>query len=377
MLVEQVLSELVNIPSVATRPNGTIVDYVRAFLSQFGVASTIVAGPDGDRFNLFATLGPADRPGYILSGHLDVVPADEPNWTTHPFRLVQDGERLVGRGSVDMKGFVACVIASVPEFLRRPLARPLHIALSYDEEVGCIGVRHLVSRLPLLCQPPLGCIVGEPTGMRPILRHKGKAAMRVTVRGRSAHSSRPDLGVNAIHAAADLIAAIRDRADAFARNGPFNPLFEPGWSTMQVGVASGGAAVNIVPDRCTLDIEARAIPEQDPKHLLEDLGIGRADEDGFGELPAFETEWLSHYPALDLADNSPLVALAEEISGNPRAGAVSFGTEAGIFQQAGIPAIVCGPGEIARAHRPNEFILREELAQCMQALARLGERLAA
>jgi acetylornithine deacetylase len=379
MMVEQILSELVQIPSVTDRANGTIVDYVRAHLSQFGVASAIVASPEGDRFNLFATIGPADTAGYILSGHLDVVPADEPTWTTNPFRLNQDGERLIGRGSVDMKGFVACVLASVPGFLKRPLARPIHIALSYDEEIGCVGVRHLVNRLPSLCQPPAGCIVGEPTGMRPVLRHKGKAAMRVTVRGRSAHSSRPDLGVNAIHRAADVIAAVRGRADELASAGPFNPLFEPPCSTMQVGVVSGGAAVNIVPDWCVLDIEARAIPGADPRVLLEELGLDAASPNGPGvvDLPAIETEWLSHYPALDLAEGDPLVALTEAITGRQRAGAVSFGTEAGIYQEAGIPAIVCGPGDIARAHRPNEFILREELMQCMQALEDLGDRLAA
>jgi acetylornithine deacetylase len=170
---------------------------------------------------------------------------------------------------------------------------------------------------------------------------------------------------------------VRGRADALAKEGPFNPLFEPPFSTMQVGVVSGGAAVNIVPDRCILDIEARAIPGADPKDLLEAMRIGnRQPESGqTASLPAVETEWLSHYPALDFPESDPLVPLAEEISGQRRAGAVSFGTEAGIYQQAGIPAIVCGPGDIARAHRPDEFILREELAGCMDALERLGDRL--
>ena len=235
MLVEQVLSELVRIPSVARRPNGAIVDHVRACLDRHAVASTVLAGPEGDRFNLFATIGPADWPGYVLSGHLDVVPAEEPSWTSDPFELRRDGERLVGRGAVDMKGFVACVLAAVPGLVARQLARPIHIALSYDEEVGCVGVRHLVDRLPSLCRPPLGCIVGEPTGMRPVLRHKGKAALCATVHGRSAHSSRPDLGVNAIYHAAEVVAAVRGRADRLDAEGPFNPLFAPPHSTLQVG----------------------------------------------------------------------------------------------------------------------------------------------
>jgi acetylornithine deacetylase len=377
MLVEEVLSGLVQIPSVAQRPNGAIVDYVRAYLGQFGVASRVVAGPEGDRFNLFATIGPADQPGYVLSGHLDVVPAEESTWTSDPFRLQRDGERLVGRGSVDMKGFVACVLASVPSLVARPLGRPIHIALTYDEEVGCVGVRYLVSRLPSLCHPPLGCIVGEPTAMHPVLRHKGKAALRATVFGRSAHSSQPDLGVNAIYRAAEIVAAVRELAERLAAEGPFSPLFEPPYSTLQVGVIDGGTAVNIVPDRCVLDIEARAIPGVEPRALLEALPLGATRSDQARELPAVEVEWQSNYPALDLAEDDPLVALAEDVSGRRRAGAVSFGTEAGIYQQAGIPAIVCGPGDIARAHRPNEFILREELMQCMGALERLGDRLAA
>lgn len=377
MPVEEVLSELVRIPSVARLPNGAIVDYVRGYLGRFGVASTVVAGAEGDRFNLFATIGPADRAGYVLSGHLDVVPAEEPTWTSDPFELKRDGERLVGRGSVDMKGFVACVLASVPSLVARPLGRPIHIALSYDEEVGCVGVRFLVSRLPSLCHPPLGCIVGEPTAMRPVLRHKGKAALRATVFGRSAHSSQPDLGVNAIYRAAEIVAAVRERTDRLAAEGPFSPLFEPPYSTLQVGVIDGGTAINIVPDRCVLDIEARAIPSVEPRALLEALPLGATRSDEARELPAVEVEWQSHYPALDLAEDDPLVALTEDVTGRRRAGAVSFGTEAGIYQQAGIPAILCGPGDIARAHRPNEFILREELMECMGALERLGDRLAA
>jgi acetylornithine deacetylase len=353
------------------------VDYVRRYLGQCGVASTVVAGPEGDRFNLLATIGPADRAGYVLSGHLDVVPAEEPTWTSDPFRLKRDGERLVGRGSVDMKGFVACVLASVPSLVARPLGRPIHIALTYDEEVGCVGVRYLVSRLPSLCHPSLGCIVGEPTAMRPVLRHKGKAALRATVFGRSAHSSQPDLGVNAIYRAAEIVAAVRELAERLAAEGPFSPLFEPPHSTLQVGVIDGGTAVNIVPDRCVLDIEARAIPGVEPRALLETLPLGATRSDQARELPAVEVEWQSNYPALDLAEDDPLVALAEDVSGRRRAGAVSFGTEAGIYQQAGIPAILCGPGDIARAHRPNEFILREELMECMGALERLGDRLAA
>jgi acetylornithine deacetylase len=274
-----------------------------------------------------------------------------------------------------MKGFVAAVLASVATFQARPLARPIHLAFSYDEEAGCVGVRHLIARLPSLCAPPEGCIVGEPTGMRPVLRHKGKAAVRVTVHGRAAHSARPDLGLNAIHAAADLVVAVRERAAELAAKGPFNRQFEPPSSTLQVGVIAGGSALNIVPERCLLDIEARAIPGSDPATLLAvlDRPGARLEATGF----RIETETLGGYPSLDLADDHPLAGLAEEVAGHSRAGAVSFGTEAGLYQQAGIPAVVCGPGDIARAHRADEYVLRGELAETMQALERLAHRLAA
>jgi acetylornithine deacetylase len=381
MSVEAILAELVAIPSVCRTPTAAITDYICAYLARYGVKSTLLPGPEGDRANLFARIGPAGIPGYILSAHVDVVPASPNGWGGDPFRLREDGARLLGRGSVDMKGFIACVLASVPVFLSRPLRQPVHIALSYDEEVGCVGVRHLLASLPSLCAPALGCIVGEPTVMRPVLRHKGKAALRVTVRGRAGHSSRPDLADNAIHPAADLIVAIRDAARDLAANGPFDGRFEPPYSTMQVGTVQGGVGVNVVPERCVFDLEARAIPADVPTALLDPLHQAISRERLTAETAnrhiAIETELLSEYPALDLADDHPLVAWTESLSGLPRQAAVSFGTEAGLYQAAGIPAVVCGPGDVTRAHQPDEYILREELAQGVALLTRMAERLAA
>jgi acetylornithine deacetylase len=378
--VEAILAALVGHPSVCGTPNGAILAYVRDYLAGHGVESVLVPGPEGDRANLFASIGPKVAGGLVLSAHLDVVPAPAERWLGDPFTLRSEGERLIGRGAVDMKGFVACVLASVPALVARKLTRPVHIALSYDEELGCVGVRHLIARLPELCPAPLGCVVGEPTTLRPVLRHKGKIAQRLTVTGKAGHSSRPDLADNAIHYAAELVRAVHAEARRHAAEGPYAEAFEPPYSTLQVGTIHGGTGINIVPERCVLEMEARAIAGQKPESLLAFLPAeaerirAAAADDGHRVSIAIET--LSAYPALALADDDRLVALTEAASGRPRQGAVSFGTEAGLFQAAGIPAIVCGPGDIDRAHKPEEFITRAELAGAMAMIERLADGLA-
>lgn len=379
--VETVLAGLVGIPSVCRTPNAAIVDHVRAYLAGFGVESIVLPGPEGDRANLFATIGPKDVAGMVLSAHLDVVPAAPEGWVGEPFALRRDGEKLIGRGAVDMKGFVACVLASVPMLVARPLTRPIHIALSYDEEVGCAGVHHMIARLPELCAPPEGCVVGEPTQMRPVLRHKGKIAQRVTVHGKPGHSSRTDLGDNAIHYAAELVAAIHREAMRHAAEGPFAAHFAPPYSTIQVGVIQGGTGINIIPARCVFEVEARAIAGQEPAALLafiqREAERIRHEARATGHDVGFDIETMSDYPPLDLPDSSPLVALVEAVSGRARQEAVSFGTEAGLYQRAGIPAIVCGPGDVDRAHKPEEYITDAELADGMAMIERLAGRLAA
>lgn len=379
MTVETILAELVGFPSVCRTPNGAIIEHVRAYLAGHGVDSVTVPGPEGDRANLFATIGPRVEGGVILSAHLDVVPAPPEGWLGDPFRLRRDGERLIGRGAVDMKGFAACVLASVPALVHRKLARPLHIALSYDEEVGCVGVRHLIARLPELCPPVLGCIVGEPSGLRPVLAHKGKIAQRVTVQGKAGHSSRTDLGDNAIHYAAGLVAAIHEEALRHVRQGPFAETFAPPYSTIQVGVIEGGTGINVVPAQCVFEVEARAIAGQEPAALLGFLPAVAAriwrDAAATGHKVGFGFETLSEYPPLALDEADPLVAFTETASGAPRRAAVSYGTEAGLFQQTGIAAIVCGPGDVDRAHKPEEYVTDAELAGAMAMIARIADRL--
>lgn len=361
MQVTDILDALISFPSVVGKPNGAIVDWIKDYLQRHKADVTVMTGPEGDRSNLFATIGPKHVPGYILSGHMDVVPASESGWISDPFQLRREGDTLLGRGTSDMKGFLACVLACVPRLAAMPLARPIHLAFSYDEEAGCRGVPHMLAHLPSLCTSPLGAIIGEPSGMQAIRAHKGKAAARVTITGRSGHSSRPDLGLNAIHAISDVLLAARDAAIELTQ-GPFEAVFEPPYSSLQVGTVRGGQAVNIIPDTCEAEFEARAISGIDPATLLAPVrqAAEALKDKGFG------VEWaeLSAYPALSLAKDASLATLLHGLTGVEPLAAVSYGTEAGLFQQAGVDAIICGPGDISRAHKPNEYILMDELAAC-------------
>ncbi|RUX25818.1 acetylornithine deacetylase [Mesorhizobium sp. M7A.F.Ca.US.011.01.1.1] len=373
MGVFDILDRLVAFPSVAGKPNGDIAGWIKAYLVKHGTQVNVLPGPEGDRSNLFATIGPANVPGYILSGHMDVVPAGEPQWSSDPFALRKQGERLYGRGTTDMKGFLAAVLAAVPALAGLGLARPIHLAFSYDEEVGCRGVPHLIARLPELCAKPLGVIVGEPSGMRAVRGHKGKAAARVTINGRSGHSSRPDLGLNAIHAMAGVLSVAVNEAGRLT-HGPSDPAFEPPYSSLQAGVVAGGHQVNIIPDTCALDLEARAIPGIDPASLLAPV---RARAEVLG-ADGFRIEWtpMSAYPAMSLPPDAPLAGLLHALTGEVPLAAVSYGTEAGLYQAAGFDAIICGPGDIDRAHKPDEYILTSELATCQRLIEALGARCA-
>lgn len=267
MQAAEILGKLVGFRSVVGLPNDDAVSWIRGYLECHGIAVDVLPGPEGDRSNIFATIGPKEAHGYILSGHMDVVPATEAGWTSDPFILRAEGGRLYGRGTTDMKGFLAAGLAAVPKLAAMPLRRPLHLAFSYDEEAGCRGVPHMIARMPELCRQPLGAIIGEPSGMRAIRAHKGKAAARLTVRGRSGHSSRPDQGLNAIHGVAGVLTQAVAEAVRLA-GGPFEHVFEPPYSSLQIGTVKGGQAVNIIPDSCEVELEARAISGVDPAELL-------------------------------------------------------------------------------------------------------------
>lgn len=359
MTAEDNLAKLVGFAPVAGSPNAPVSGWAADMLRAAGAEVTVIEGPEGDRFDVFATFGPRERAGIILSGHMDVVPARAADWASDPFTLTERDGRLYGRGSSDMLGFLACVLAVAPEFTALSPERPVHVAFSYDEELGCLGVPALIARLDSLCARPWGAVIGEPTRLEPIRGHKGKAALGVEVRGRTGHSSRPDLGLNAIHGMAEVLNSVIETAGAL-EHGPKAGDFAPAWSTMQAGVFSGGEAVNIIPDRAAMEIEVRAIPGVDPEGLLAPVldRLAGLRAKGYDVSHAIR----STYPAMALAADHPLAALVERAAGKPSVAAVSFGTEAGLFERAGIPSIICGPGDIARAHKPDEYITRDELA---------------
>lgn len=368
MTTADILARLVSFTAVAGQPNADITDWTADYLQRVGAKVTKIPGPDAGRWNVFASFGPCDTPGIVLSGHLDVVPAQEPEWATDPFTLVERDGKLFGRGTTDMQGYVACVLGLAPRLAALAKKRPIHVALSCDEELGCRGVPSMLAKLPELCALPSGAVIGEPTNLIPVRGHKGKAAYRLEVTGQPGHSSRPDLGLNAIHALAGVLSEIVYHARAL-EHGPKAMDFSPPYSTMQAGVIAGGQALNIIAARASLQVEARAIPGVDPQALLQPVleKLDALKAQGF----QVHHELLSAYPALQIDRQDTLVELVETSCGNTAVDAVSFGTEAGLFQQAGVPAIICGPGDIGRAHKPNEYITRDELARCTAFLNNL------
>ena len=376
---------LVAFDTTSRDSNLALIEWVRHYLEGHGVASTLTFDDDRRKANLFATLtardGNATHGGIVLSGHTDVVPVDGQPWDTDPFAVTVKGDRLYGRGVTDMKSFSAVGLAFVPEFLRRGLAKPVHFALSYDEEVGCIGVRRLIADIVARGVAPAGCIVGEPTGMRLVVAHKGKKAWRCRVRGHEAHSSLTPSGVNAVQIACEIVAYIARRAREFRDAGGRDDAYDVPYTTVHVGVIRGGTAVNIVPRDCTFDFEIRHLPFDDPDAFFADV---RAHADTF--LPAMravapdthiEFDHLSTLPGFDTHDGSAITALAHACNGGGDAGKVSFGTEASLFHGADIPTVICGPGHIAQAHQPNEWVTVAQVAQCEAFMRRLVDHVAA
>ncbi len=373
------LEPLIGFPTISADTNLPLIEFVRGYLADHGIEADLVYDETGRKANLYATIGPRDRPGICLSGHTDVVPVAGQDWSTDPFALsVLDG-RAYGRGTCDMKGFVAGILALVPAAVERDLETPLHIALSYDEEVGCLGVRRLLAWLDDQPVKPALCIVGEPTGMAPVVAHKGKVAMRCTVTGFECHSSMAPEGVNAIEYGAELITLIRRAARRLAADGPFEPGFEPQHTTMHVGTVAGGSALNIVPGEAVFDFEVRHLPSDDPERLIGEIQRFAQTEllpemHGRGAETGIAFTELARYPGLAADERHPVVDLAKALSGANSVGRVSFGTEAGLFQAAGIPTVVCGPGSIDQAHKPDEFIDVDQLSRLETALDRLLER---
>lgn len=373
--VMAMIERLIAFPTVSRDSNLGLIEWTRDYLAGFGVKSRLTYDASGKKANLFATLGEGPKPGLILSGHTDVVPVEGQAWDSDPFKATIKDGLLYGRGSADMKSYIATALALTPQFLAAQMDAPLHFALSYDEEVGCIGVQGLIKDLQELGLQPAACIVGEPTSMQPIIAHKGTHRFRCCVRGREAHSSYTTMGVNSIEYAARVIVYIRQMADRFAQLETRDYGFTVPYTTMQTGLIHGGLAANIVPKDCKFEFEARTMPGIDVARLYQEIKDFAAtllpEMQRVEPNAAIDFEWLASAPGLNMQENDAVVQLAKALARNKSHGSVSYGTEAGLFQRAGIPTVVCGPGSIEQAHRPNEFVALEQLAQCEAFMMRL------
>jgi acetylornithine deacetylase len=376
-----ILADLVAFPTVTGTSTRAIASYVSDYLARYGVTAHLDVSPDGQAANLFATIGAARDGGVILSGHFDVVPATPEGWTSDPFRLRSDGGKLYGRGAVDMKGFLAVALAAVPAFARRAneLDRPLHLAFTYDEEIGSFGAHQLLPYLRILPFRPGIAIVGEPTGMIPIAGHKGGIELISEVTGRGGHASIPRNGVNAIYAASRFIAFLEQHAERLASQPHAGSRFNPPFTTISVGRIEGGEARNIIPRTCRVLWEVRPVPEEDVDALMA-LLLAAADaidrglklQDAEAGLKVVEE---ARYPGLDPAQAGPALTLVQDLWGSQSPEVVSFGTDGGYFASAGISTLVFGPGSMQQAHQPDEFIAEAALAKGLDFLDRLLEKL--
>ncbi len=375
----EMINTLIGFDTTSRESNMELINFVKKYLSSHGVDSIIIPDPKDNKANLYATLGPPDVSGIVLSGHTDVVPVDGQKWSSDPFDTIKKDGRIYGRGTADMKSFIAIALALVPEFLTRPLNTPIHLALSYDEEIGCLGAPHMIAKFNEINIIPKVCIVGEPTKMRVVNSHKGVCSYKTTVLGLEQHSSATHLGVNAVEYASKLVCYLTNLSEEIRdlQTKSMNK-FEPPYTTIHVGTIHGGTAQNIIPKKCTFSWEYRLIPGEDPNAI-------------YNQFQEFSNEKL--LPLMkqvsDEADiittASPRVpgllpekgSIAEELVLNlakqNQTHAVSYGTEAGQYQTAGIPTVICGPGNIAQAHKPDEFIEISQIEECTAFMRRLRD----
>lgn len=378
------LEDLVAFDTTSHRSNLALIEYVEAYLARYGVTAERVTSPCGEKANLMARIGPEAPGGVVLSGHTDVVPVAGQPWSSDPFTLREGGgDRLYGRGTCDMKGFIACVLSRVPEWTRAALKRPVYLAFSYDEEVGCVGAPALIEgfmkRYPHA--PSAHVIVGEPTDMRPVVAQKGATNLRTTVTGREAHSSQVDQGVSAVHVAARLVTFIEDTMTELVAEGRVDEAFNVAHSSLHVGKIEGGTAINITARECTFEWEIRHLPSDTFEALYRRFearceALIRETE-AAGKPLAIDTKALNvTVPGLADRDNRQVLALVEanlpEACGRH---AVAYATEAGQFQGAGLETLILGPGSIAQAHQPDEYVEKGQLAACLEFLGRMGRAL--
>jgi acetylornithine deacetylase len=379
------VEELIRYDTTSSRSNLGLIEAIRDRLRAHDVEALLVYDRCRQKANLFATL-PAihgeTNGGVVLSGHTDVVPVTGQHWSSAPFDPVVRGDRLYGRGSCDMKGFIGVTLGLLPEIQRRALREPIHLAFSFDEEVGCLGAPLLLAQLAERGIRPAGCIVGEPTSMRPVVAHKGNNAYRCCVKGLAAHSSRTPSGVNAIEYAARLICRIREAADLLRRNGPFDRAFDVPFSTAQTGMISGGIAINTIPEQCEFFFEYRNLPSEDPERFFEQIARYAREQlepemRAVAGVASISFEKVGTTLALDSAEQAAVTRLVRTLCNDFETRKVTYGTEAGLFSQAGIPTVICGPGSIDDAHKADEFVELSQLAECDHFLRQVLETLTA
>jgi acetylornithine deacetylase len=378
---EQILARLIGFDTTSTTSNLELIDFVRNYLGDYAVTSQLVHSDDKTCANLYATIGPDDIGGVMLSGHTDVVPTLGQNWNNDPYQLKADEHLFYGRGSCDMKGFIASTLAGVPQMVDQSLATPVHLAFSYDEEIGCVGVKKLITAMDGFEVKPRIGLIGEPTEMKMVIGHKGKAAFRVEIIGSSCHSAYITNGVNAVEYAAELVSFIRNMNHAVQDRNRLDEGYSVPHSTFHVGSINGGTALNIVPRQCQFEFEIRNLPQDDLDALAQEIKHYATDvllpdmQSRFEQSDILFTP-ISDYPGLQTDPASKVIEYTRSINpvdeiGDP----ASFGTEAGLFdQQLGINSVVCGPGSIDQAHKPNEYVSRQQMQSCDQLIENLVHR---
>lgn len=379
-LTLEILSKLIGFDTTSANSNLELMDFIQAYLKEYGVDSQLVYNQEQSKANLYATIGPATKTGVLLSGHTDTVPVTGQSWSKPPYQLSEESGRYYGRGTADMKSFIAVVLAAVPEMTERELHTPIHLAFSYDEEIGCLGVRRLIDTLSQHPLKPAICIIGEPTSMQVVTAHKGKLAARVTVTGKECHSGMAPLGVNAVNYAARLITWLERLAQLKRNEGPFEEGYDIPYSTVHTGTVNGGTALNIVPRHCTFLFEIRNIAAEDPRQLLarfQDYASSLEKEmRSVSPECAIQVEITTEYPGLSTASDEAAVAFVRALTEDGTPGNINFGTEGGLFSQVlGIPTVVCGPGSMDQGHKPDEFIHASQLEKCEAFIRRLVSRL--
>ena len=370
------LAELIAFPTISVDGNLELISYVQEVLGRLGARSELTRDETGQKANLFATIGPDIDGGVILSGHTDVVPVEGQDWSTDPFLAHDDGARIYGRGACDMKGFLACALAMTPAAAEADLKRPLHLSFTYDEEVGCLGARVMLAALAESGRKPRACIIGEPTSMRVIEGHKGCHEYSTEFSGLEGHGSRPELGVNAVEYAVRYVSELLRLGEDLQANPPPGSPFVPPWTTISVGRIAGGIAHNVIANQCQVDWEFRPANGSDARRVCGHMQ-DYADRELIPRMRAVDpaagifTRTMGEVSGLAPMPDSEAVALATELAGRKDTGVVSFGTEGGLFQEIGIPTVICGPGSIAQAHKPDEFVDYEQLDTCLGMIERL------